>query len=313
MAGDTEAKFTVSVATDTTAERDETFTVTLSGVSTNAQLAADPTAEGTINDDDTPTSCTLNTGDLWCSVVTVGEREDYYGYNGFYGQGGLSSNRFSVGAQQYTINILSVAGASKEDTGNLTLDLAEFPNATEQEALDKLILHLDNDALRLIESKDGAPGFYYWENSSLDWSSKVYFIARLRRNDAPVFSASTAAREVDENSAAGTDVGDPVTASDDDSDTLTYSLEGTDKDSFAIDSGTGQITTITGVDLQPRGDEEFLHGDGEGGRRHRQRHHRRDDRRGGRGRAIGHAGQAGAGGGDGLNDEPGRELGRSRT
>ena len=244
----TTATFTVATAEDTTAERDETFTVTLSGVSTNAQLAADPTAEGTINDDDTPTSCTLNTGDLWCSVVTVGEREDYYGYNGFYGQGGLSSNRFSVGAQQYTINILSVAGASKEDTGNLTLDLAEFPNATEQEALDKLILHLDNDALRLIESKDGAPGFYYWENSSLDWSSKVYFIARLRRNDAPVFSASTAAREVDENSAAGTDVGDPVTASDDDSDTLTYSLEGTDKDSFAIDSGTGQITTIAGVD-----------------------------------------------------------------
>ena len=34
---------------DTDNEADETFTVTLSGVSTNATLAADPTATGTIN------------------------------------------------------------------------------------------------------------------------------------------------------------------------------------------------------------------------------------------------------------------------
>ncbi len=39
---------------DTTDEEDETFTVTLSGVSSNAQLAADPTAKGTILDDDDP-------------------------------------------------------------------------------------------------------------------------------------------------------------------------------------------------------------------------------------------------------------------
>ena len=39
---------------DTTDEDDETFTVTLSGVSSNAQLATDPTAKGTILDDDDP-------------------------------------------------------------------------------------------------------------------------------------------------------------------------------------------------------------------------------------------------------------------
>ena len=48
----TEATFTVQVNDDTTDEPDQTFTVTLSGVSENAQLAADPTAEGTIDDDD---------------------------------------------------------------------------------------------------------------------------------------------------------------------------------------------------------------------------------------------------------------------
>ena len=50
--GSTTAKFTVPTAEDTADEENETFTVTLSGVSTNAQLAADPTAEGVIEDDD---------------------------------------------------------------------------------------------------------------------------------------------------------------------------------------------------------------------------------------------------------------------
>ena len=48
----TSAKFTVPVNDDTIDEDNETFTVTLSGVSSNAQLAADPTAKGTILDDD---------------------------------------------------------------------------------------------------------------------------------------------------------------------------------------------------------------------------------------------------------------------
>ena len=48
----TSAKFTVPVNDDTIDEDNETFTVTLSGVSENAQLAADPTAKGTILDDD---------------------------------------------------------------------------------------------------------------------------------------------------------------------------------------------------------------------------------------------------------------------
>ena len=51
--GVTTGTFDVPTAEDSTEEADETFTVTLSGVSSNAQLAADPTAKGTIIDDDT--------------------------------------------------------------------------------------------------------------------------------------------------------------------------------------------------------------------------------------------------------------------
>ena len=65
-------------------------------------------------------------------------------------------------------------------------------------------------------------------------------------NNAPEFAVDQAIFTVPENSAAGTVVG-TVTATDDDDDTLTYSLEGTDAASFEIDSGTGQIKTKTGV------------------------------------------------------------------
>ena len=50
--GATEATFTISTTEDSTDEPDETFTVTLSGVSSNAALGSSATATGTIVDDD---------------------------------------------------------------------------------------------------------------------------------------------------------------------------------------------------------------------------------------------------------------------
>ena len=65
-------------------------------------------------------------------------------------------------------------------------------------------------------------------------------------NTPPTFQQENTTREVAENSAAGTNVGDPVTATDDDGDTLTYTLEGTDDASFQIVSTSGQIQTKAG-------------------------------------------------------------------
>ena len=66
-------------------------------------------------------------------------------------------------------------------------------------------------------------------------------------NTAPAFLLESTTREVEENSPAGTDVGLPVTATDADDDTLTYTLEGTDAASFDIDSTSGQIQTKSGI------------------------------------------------------------------
>ena len=65
-------------------------------------------------------------------------------------------------------------------------------------------------------------------------------------NRQPQFDGETADRSVNENSPAGTSVGDPVTASDDDGDTLTYDLTGSD--AFTIDD-SGQITVAAGASL----------------------------------------------------------------
>ena len=69
-------------------------------------------------------------------------------------------------------------------------------------------------------------------------------------NNAPEFSSTSTTRSFTETVGGATvqtagNVGAAVTATDDDNDTLTYTLEGTDKDEFTIDSN-GQIKTKVG-------------------------------------------------------------------
>ena len=59
-------------------------------------------------------------------------------------------------------------------------------------------------------------------------------------------------RSVKENSAAGTNIGAPVTASDVDKDTLTYSLEGTDATKFTVVSTSGQIKVKSALDYEAK-------------------------------------------------------------
>ena len=65
-------------------------------------------------------------------------------------------------------------------------------------------------------------------------------------NSAPEFVDTTVTRLVEPGSAANVALGDPITATDPDGDTLTYTLGGTDKNSFTIDAATGQIKTKAG-------------------------------------------------------------------
>ena len=67
-------------------------------------------------------------------------------------------------------------------------------------------------------------------------------------NTVPWFGADSYSRFVRENEVQGVDIGSPVQATDSDGDTLTYSLDDADTASFAIDSGSGQISTKAELD-----------------------------------------------------------------
>ena len=59
---------------------------------------------------------------------------------------------------------------------------------------------------------------------------------------------------MDENTPAGTEIGDPIAATDEDEGaTLEYSLGGDDAASFAIDAATGQLMTMAALDHEAKG------------------------------------------------------------
>ena len=72
-------------------------------------------------------------------------------------------------------------------------------------------------------------------------------------NEPPAFASATETRAVAENTATDTEFGAAVTATDPDSgDSITYSLDGTDKDSFAIGSSSATLKTKAALDHETR-------------------------------------------------------------
>ena len=69
-------------------------------------------------------------------------------------------------------------------------------------------------------------------------------------NDQPKFDPNTATLSVDENTAAGRNIGDPITADDADNDRLTYWLGGDDTASFDIVATSGQLRTKAALDFE---------------------------------------------------------------
>ena len=105
-------------------------------------------------------------------------------------------------------------------------------------------------------------------STSFDWGTAESQMAKVRLSGmavtftAPQFTdGDTAARTVLEGAAAGTEVGDPVAATDADGDDVAYSVTATsDSDAaahltafnrhFALDASTGQVTVRSGVSIR---------------------------------------------------------------
>ena len=78
-------------------------------------------------------------------------------------------------------------------------------------------------------------------------------VTDVDENTAPTFTdGDSTTRSVAENTAAEQNIGTAVAATDQDNDTLTYTLSGTDADAFNIVSTSGQLKTKAALDFEAK-------------------------------------------------------------
>ena len=78
-------------------------------------------------------------------------------------------------------------------------------------------------------------------------------VTNVDENRAPSFTEGTSTtRSIAENTAANTNIGGAVSATDPDDDTLAYTLDGDDADAFGIDSTNGQLRTSAALDYETK-------------------------------------------------------------
>ena len=77
--------------------------------------------------------------------------------------------------------------------------------------------------------------------------------AHAQDNSSPEFPSEAITVAVDENTLPFAGIGSPITATDPDSDTLTYSLENASVSHFGIDSSTGQLLVGSPLDHETQG------------------------------------------------------------
>ncbi len=147
-------------------------------------------------------------------------------------------------------NIGSAITAADEDDGDtLTWTLG----GTDAESFDivRTSGQLQTKAALDYEDKDAYSVTVNVSDGNLTDSIDITInITDIDENRAPAFSGDTATRSIAENTGAGQDIGNPITATDADGDDLEYSLGGTDEASFSIVSTSGQLRTKAALDYE---------------------------------------------------------------
>ena len=140
------------------------------------------------------TTCTLNTGDIWCGVVTV---EEWMIGGSPYGDGfeesemvgDLSVKDFTYGMNSYTIDAIVVEKPSGTLEGGILFSLTSALTTNDKDAL---ALHVGSIAIEFGDASYQAAGHHYtWEGDlqttdgftpgpGLDWTSETTVVVRLR-------------------------------------------------------------------------------------------------------------------------------------
>ena len=207
--GSTSGSCAISSAQDTIDEENETFTVTLSNPSSNAQLATDPTAKGTINDNDDPP--TLSVGDLsadegdtsistWSFTVTLSTASGKtvtvdYATSAETGDTATSGTDFVVDNGTLTFNpgvvtrqfhVIVDGDTTVEDDETFTVTLSNPSNATISDATAKGTIENDDEAALdvLVSNYPDGSGSDFSLNFVQSGNSQRHYIAQTFTADA---------------------------------------------------------------------------------------------------------------------------------
>ena len=214
-----------------------------------------------------PKSCALNTGDLWCGVVTVAGVLGNTAHGFVFDDGDLDGNPEDKMFLGYPIGGVAV-GTTGNAAGALGVILDE---ALSDDHWATLELHVDGHSKPFAfsaASTQSGDSTYTWADAGLDWSSASTVTLRLRRTDPPMLGvASASATEgkgvaftVTLSPATGRQVTATWTASIESGDTASAADLGTTKTgTVEIEAGETEATfeVATAQDAADEDDETF--------------------------------------------------------
>ncbi len=135
----------------------------------------------------------------------------------------------------YSVTV-NVSDGSLTDIISVTINITNIDETPPKPVIDDdIVITPDDDDIVITPDDDTPP------------------IQNTLPNNAPVFTdGASTTRSVEENTGSGVDIGSAISATDEDNDTLTYSLDGTDASSFSIDSSSGQLRTSAPLDYEDK-------------------------------------------------------------
>ena len=204
-ATDTEQTFTLAATDDTDVDAGESVALSFGTLPDGVTAGTPSEATVTIVDNDaamTPT-CTLNAGDLWCGVVTVGMSSDGVGFVAADTDtdpdvGALTDNNgdqtITIGSDSYTISSLLVRNSP---AGALAIELdTKFPPS--DVATLEFYIGTSTKPFKVSEATAYAIDVgYFWTDSDLTWTDGGPDVTLRLRRAAELSVANAEASEGD--------------------------------------------------------------------------------------------------------------------
>ncbi len=151
-----------------------------------------------------------------------------------YSLGGIDASSFGIISTSGQLQTRAELDYETKDSYSVTVMVSDGNGGTDTIGVTISVTDMDEDTVPVIE------GIVIPE---VDETPKTH---------APVFAGSRTTRSIAENTPVGVNIGSPVSATDADDDTLTYTLGGTDAGSFSIVKSSGQLQTQVPLDYETK-------------------------------------------------------------